>query len=211
MNKLNTIDIQYFGNIYWIKYLFECTHIKYFEYEPWRKMSFQNRTIIAGSNNLISLTVPIQGGRNKRQLLQDTIIDNRTKWQTIHWRSIQSCYTKAPYWEYYEKDLKTLFELPTEKLLNWNLEVLQWVVKALGLNVEKGHYSVINERLSDVQFEANLPKNYSLLSNEVRYTQVFEEKIGFRPNLSVLDLILCMGPRAKSLLADSNSQLPYYS
>ena len=34
----------------------------------------------------------------------------------------------------------------------------------------------------------------------VKYPQVFEEKTGFIPNLSVLDLIFCVGPQAGFVL-----------
>ena len=46
----------------------------------------------------------------------------------------------------------------------------------------------------------------------MKYSQVFEEKNGFIPNLSILDLIFCMGPQAAYYLENSYSlifkQLP---
>jgi hypothetical protein len=41
----------------------------------------------------------------------------------------------------------------------------------------------------------------------VRYTQVFEDRIGFVPNLGILDLLFCCGPNAKTLLKDSKYPL----
>ena len=34
--------------------------------------------------------------------------------------------------------------------------------------------------------------------------QVFEEKIGFHPNLSVMDLLFCVGPQSSDLLKNAS-------
>jgi hypothetical protein len=38
------------------------------------------------------------------------------------------------------------------------------------------------------------------LWNFPRYSQVFEDRLGFQPNLSILDLVLCCGPAGRELL-----------
>ena len=35
-----------------------------------------------------------------------------------------------------------------------------------------------------------------------KYPQVFEDRLGFQPNLSIIDLIFCVGPNASDLLAE---------
>ena len=50
-----------------------------------------------------------------------------------------------------------------------------------------------------------LPKNYREITGTIQYTQVFEDRIGFQPNLSILDCLFCCGPNAKSLLKDCKS------
>jgi hypothetical protein len=45
------------------------------------------------------------------------------------------------------------------------------------------------------------PKNYDQYPDPVKYLQVFEDKTGFLPNLSILDLLFnCGGKQAKELL-----------
>ena len=54
MNDTLVIDIQYFGSINWINTLFQYSNIKFELYESWQKMSFRNRTLVAGSHGPIS-------------------------------------------------------------------------------------------------------------------------------------------------------------
>lgn len=51
-----------------------------------------------------------------------------------------------------------------------------------------------------------LPKNFQQESESVIYLQVFEERIGFQPNLSILDILFCEGPNAKHLLKGNNNR-----
>ncbi|MES1224575.1 MAG: WbqC family protein [Bacteroidota bacterium] len=44
-----------------------------------------------------------------------------------------------------------------------------------------------------------LPKNYVQFDG-VTYRQLFEERTGFLPNLSILDLLFCEGKKANELL-----------
>ncbi|MFY8166580.1 MAG: WbqC family protein [Sediminibacterium sp.] len=46
-----------------------------------------------------------------------------------------------------------------------------------------------------------MPNNFQQYSNPVTYQQVFQERTGFIPNLSILDLLFCCGGKqAASLL-----------
>ncbi|MEJ0082687.1 MAG: WbqC family protein [Puia sp.] len=47
-----------------------------------------------------------------------------------------------------------------------------------------------------------LPKNY-MEWESVKYRQVFEERTGFFPNLSILDLLFNCGPQGMELLRNS--------
>ena len=86
MNDTLVIDIQYFGSINWINTLFQYSNIKFELYESWQKMSFRNRTLVAGSHGPISLSVPLENGRNQRILLKDVKISHQQAWEKQHWR-----------------------------------------------------------------------------------------------------------------------------
>lgn len=57
--------------------------------------------------------------------MKDVKIANGEKWQTLHWKTICSCYRRSPYFEYFEEKLVPLFEKPYPYLLDYNLASLQ--------------------------------------------------------------------------------------
>lgn len=196
-------DIQYFGVINWYKILFQFSNIHIEQYEVYQKMSFRNRCIIAGSNGLINLSVPLEKGRGQKLLMKDVRISYSENWQEQHWRSIYSCYGNSPFFEYYHKSLKQLFEIKPIFLIDLDWQAMEWVNKRikLGANITKTQEYIPTTDPQNVDIRNLLmPKNYDQSENSVHYQQVFEDRIGFKPNLSILDLMFCNGPASQSLL-----------
>ena len=201
--KIIITDLQYFGSINWYKMLFEFSDIFIEQYEVYQKMSFRNRCIIAGSNGLINLTVPLEKGRGQKLILKDVRISYSENWQRQHWRSIFSSYRNSPFFEYYEESLKPLFQIKPVYLLDLNWEIMEWVTKRIKFSAQL-HKSLEYVRTPNyVTLDArNLltPKNYDQGEVDLKYQQVFEDRIGFKSNLCILDLLFCNGPASKSLL-----------
>ncbi len=197
------IESQYFGTVNWYKLLFDYSNIEIAQYEAYPKTSFRNRTIIAGSNGLIVLSVPLQKGRIQKSQTRDVKISYDQDWQEQHWRSIVSCYGKSPFFEYYQDSLKTLFQKKQEYLLDLNLATQEWALKQL-----KTKYIPTYALLEESQFKQTdtdyrdqfKPNDFQKVQTPVNYPQVFEDRIGFQANLSILDLLSCMGPASKTLL-----------
>lgn len=173
---------------------------------PYQKRSFQNRCILAGSNGPLILSIPIEGGRNVRQSYHDVLICTRTRWRDQHWKSIASAYGKSPLFYQYANSLYELYQSPFTHLLKWNLACLQWVDQSLGISTLDRQ----NESPSHPQpiKPSCTPRDYSdpMHGPFPRYPQVFSNKLGFLPNLSILDFVLCMGrsgmPFFRSVRAD---------
>ncbi len=166
--------------------------------EHFQKMSYRNRYRISGSNNSILLTVPLESGREQRLPMKDVRIHNENLWQVQHWRTLVSVYKRTPYFDFYEQSLAALFENEFDYLLDFNRASVEWVSQHLKLGFD------INETND---FIKEYPKGTTDLRNEreptvqtPRYYQVFEERIGFQPDLSILDLLFSEGPRAVDLL-----------
>ncbi|MCM5528134.1 WbqC family protein [Parasegetibacter sp. NRK P23] len=199
-------EFQYFGCINYYKTLFRVTNIEFDVYHPYKKMSFRNRTLLSGGNGIIELSVPLVHGRNQRIPMREVKIDNQQKWQVQHWRSIVSAYNRSPWFEYYKHTLEILFELRFEYLWEWDEACWKWSLESLKW---KPDWRVIQDATDVIQEENRedvtdqwLPKNY-LSGDAPVYPQVFGERHGFQPNLSVLDLIFCTGPSARDFLAGS--------
>jgi hypothetical protein len=196
-------DIQYFGTVNWYKMLFQYSNIQIEQYESYQKMSFRNRCMIAGSNGVINLSVPLEKGRGQKLLMKEVRISYSENWQAQHLKSISSCYGNSPFFEFYEESLKTLFTIKPNFLFDLNWQTIEWVTKRLKLQkaltasteyVASPLLPIIDARN---QFKA---KNYDQDPNGIYYNQVFEDRIGFKSNLCILDLMFCNGPASKSYL-----------
>src|SRR5882724_3899532 len=189
-------EIQYFPSSIFYKNSFHCTHIVFEQYEHYQKMSFRNRMMIAGANGIIELSVPLVYGRNQRGLIKDVKIDNRQKWQTRHWRSIESCYNHSPWFEFYRDELAGLYERRFDFLIDWNLACFEWTTRKLEWPVKISLTEQFQKKYEIPEWSDRrgniLPKNY-MYYEPLIYRQVFQERVGFLPNLSIVDLLCCEG------------------
>jgi hypothetical protein len=206
-------ELQYFSPISVFKYSIHATHIFFNIYEALPKMSFRNRCIIAGAGGVLHLSIPLQGGRDLKVALKDTRIANEGKWQLEHWRSITSAYNRSPYFEFYRDELLNFYEKKFSFLVDWNLALFEWVCRILDIRAEI-HVLANTDHGSEQKMDCDirnlwLPRNFfrDLQISSVKYRQVFEERIGFQPNLSILDLIFCEGANARNVLENSKNDL----
>ena len=201
MNLLS--ELQYFPSVIFYKNSFQYSNIVFEQYEFYQKMSFRNRMLIAGANGTISLSIPLEKGRDQKKIIRDIKIDSRQSWQKQHWRSIISCYNHSPWFEYYREELSDLYETSFEFLLDWNLACFDWTAKTLAWPVGVSFTEEYLEKYDSSHWidlrNKILPRNYKSFE-PVRYLQVFEERTGFFPNLSILDLLCCEGKRSGDFL-----------
>ena len=197
------IEPQYFPPISVLRELVNNKEIGFALDDKYRKMSFRNRCLVTGANGIISLSIPIKGGREVNQLMRDVEIDNMQEWQTQHWRTIRSIYARSPWFEYYAPQLEMYYVKHYEFLYQWNLDLMSWVIKVLKLDIkikqiELGSILDLDKNITDKV----LPKNYSKQFEKFvpKYQQVFQEKTGFIQNMSILDLIFCEGANGVNYL-----------
>ena len=197
---------QYFGSINYINTLFRYSNIVIEQYESYQKMSFRNRCVVGGSNGLVHLSVPLENGRNQRQLMKDVRISYAGRWQAEHLRTIESCYSRSPFFEFYRDGVWELLQKRQVFLLDLNLSILGWLQKILQytgtISLTDTYCREYPPQVADIRNHF-LPKNFQDDPMPFSYTQVFGDRIGFQPNLSILDLLFCCGPEAKNLLKDN--------
>lgn len=206
--KTLLIENQYFGTINYYKMLFENSYIQIDQYENFQKMSFRNRCIIPGSNGLIQLTVPVEKGRNQHTPFRDVKIAYKENWVLQHCRSMEACYNRAPFFEFYRVELFGLLEKRPVFLFDLNWTILQWVLKKLKtpLHIELSQMEEYNpDTMMEDRRNSLLPKNYDQGPETIKYTQVFEDRIGFKQNLSIIDLLSCNGPASIKYLKSNDS------
>jgi WbqC-like protein family len=199
-------ELQYFPPITFITTLYKESYVYLDIYEPYRKMSFRNRCMITGAQGIISLSVPLKEGRNQNQPMNEVLISKMEDWQSRHYKSIQSAYNRSPFFEYYQMELSLIYQKTFDRLVEWDLYCLKWLKEKLEWPTEIRLTEKAVSHHAEGYIDRRgllLPKNYNLL-NPVKYRQVFEERTGFFPNLSILDLLFNTGPEAGELLRNSN-------
>lgn len=167
-------------------------------HENYQKQSYRSRTYIGGANGSQSVTIPIvhteQGPGHQKMSEALTVLEFR--WPQQHFRSLETAYRTSPYFEYYEDRFRELyFGGHTEKLLDFNVQAHRLVCGLLGIPDEPETTSLYEESPADTldlrRAFSPKQKSGSVFSS---YTQVFENKFGFQENLSIADLLFCIGP-----------------
>ena len=129
------------------------------------------------------------------------LIDNTQSWQRTHWRALTTAYGKSPFFEHYMDELKPLFERKWIYLFDLNLEALVLLKRLLRFDENNFELTKSYTKYPESQdFRGFIKPNRDINHKFVEYVQVFADKTGFVPNLSVLDLLFCMGPEAQRFL-----------
>jgi hypothetical protein len=149
------------------------------------KQTLMSRYAIAGPNTMQNLIVPVIHTGGPKQL-GETRISRIEKWPREHANAIKSAYGKSPFFEFY--DYKILPVLQKEHETLWDM---------------------IRESIS-VLHRALLPESELLFTEDIfsplpeikipPFPQVFEDRFGFRENVSALDLLFNLGPEAEDYL-----------
>ena len=175
--------------------------------EHYQKGSLRNRCYIAGPNGVQRLSIPLAKGKHQQTPIREVRISCDEPWQRQHWRSIRTAYGNAPYFEHYADGIAPFYERRFEFLFDYNYELLTYIFqKKLGW---KGAFHYTKEWLhtSELEPETDFRHAFSGEPGEwperfrpKRYPQLFEERHGFLPNLSVLDLLFCCGKSGGEVL-----------
>lgn len=172
------------------------------KYEHFPKQTYRNRARIYSPNGILDLIVPVIKGANVHTKMKDVRISYDFNWQRIHWMSLQTCYRSSAYFEYYEDELAPFYHKKFNYLFDYNLELLLWLLQQLKKKPVLSfteEYTDIENGLVDYRTKIHFKKE-DLSQSFSQYYQVFEDRHGFLPNLSIADLLFNQGPQAKNYI-----------
>ena len=165
-------------------------------HEHFIKQSIRNRCEIYGANGKLRLTIPKERKGSSKTIISEIKISYKDDWQKLHWNAIKSAYNSSPFFEYYSNELEVFYQEKESNLIIFNNK-LQEVI--LDLLQEENNSTPTVEYLHSGNF-TDLRNNDFKVANPEKYNQVFMEKYGFIPNLSVLDLLFNLGPESSDYL-----------
>lgn len=163
------------------------------QHDNYQKQTFRNRCVIAGPNGTQTLTIPVEKASGQKTPMCDLRISDHGNWRHLHWNALESSYGKSPFFEYYADDLCPFYtERRWTYLVDFNTQLTLKLLELLDID--------IRPTLSDRFMAADLhrwaePSALNDLPSHPYY-QVFAQRHGFIPHLSIVDLLFNMGPEA---------------
>ena len=199
----------YFGPVQWFQKLnrFETCIIE--QYDNFVKQTYRNRCVIATANGIQVLSIPVERFDELKCQMKDVRISDHANWRHVHWHAILSAYGESPFFDYYQDDFRPFFERKWTFLFDFNMEIILKMVELLDIRPK---ISLTTAFLSDASMAENAienslvddfrdvirPKHPGLDSDFMArpYYQVYQQKHGFQPNMSILDLLFNEGNEA---------------
>ena len=193
------LSTTYFGPVQWFQKLHRAEHVMIEQWESFQKQTYRNRCLIATTNGVQALTVPVE---KSAACIKEIRISDHGNWRHLHWNALQSAYGESPFFEYYQDDIRPFYEKRWTFLFDFNEAIRQKMCELIDIApsvtfttayitdpqalVVNDYRTVINPKhpAQDDDFETKA------------YYQVYQMKHGFQENLSILDLLFNMGPES---------------
>ena len=198
------ISTAYLGPVQQYSKMFHFPEVRIETSENYLKQSYRNRCIIAGANGPLPLSVPMVKPDTLKCLTKDIRISDHGNWRHLHWTAIVSAYNSTPFFEYYEDDFAPFYEKKYEFLFDFNEELRMLICQLLDIQPQIQYTT---------SFEADVENDFRWISPKQDiadpsfllkpYYQVFQDKHGFLPNLSIIDLLFNTGNEGILILRDS--------
>jgi hypothetical protein len=176
-------------------------------HENYQKQSYRNRSCIYGANGRQCLVIPVIKTHGEKTPISLVEIDHKAPWRKIHLKSIHSAYKLSPFYEFYADEFNGLFDERVSLILDWNTRFLKYILRLLELPAEiksTAVYEKFPDHTTDLRQSIH-PKTRLIKPDErfnpVPYNQVFGERYGFIPNLSIIDLLFNEGPNTREVMA----------
>jgi hypothetical protein len=190
------VSSAYLAPLEYYRLLSHASEVWIEQYEFFQRQTYRNRCHIAASGGLTALTIPVEKSSSGKELIRDIRISEHGQWQQQHWRTISAAYSSSPFFEYYADDLSPFYEKKYDFLWDYNFELQQTMCDLLdikpNIRFTEHYYQGDDPGIYDLR-DVIHPKKSSMISEFKPYYQVFAERNGFIPNLSILDLLMNMG------------------
>jgi len=168
--------------------------------DNYQKQTYRTRCYIYGANGKQLLNVPVKNA-NHKQKTKEIQIEEAFGWKQQHLKSMAAAYRSSPFYEYYEDELQAVFHKTPTFLLDLNLLCQEFIFDCLQVEPtfsKTTHFEKQYAQGQDLREWVNAKSKRVIPLTP--YTQVFESKLGFLSDLSIVDLLFNEGPNALNYL-----------
>ena len=209
MEKTVLLSSAYLPPVSYFSKLYAYEKICVERFDHYMKQSYRNRCVIASAAGPLSLTIPTEKSEDPKCLMKDVRISDHGNWRHVHWNAFVAAYKQSPFFDYYADEFHEFFEKRYSFLFDFNSELCNWLCEQLDMHpvvAWSDDFIVDTEGMDDFREQIHPKKRLQTDDasfKAVLYYQVFQEKQGFQPDLSVADLLFNMGPEGLLVLRDS--------
>ena len=206
------LSTTYFGPVQWYQKIHRHGLCLIEQHENFQKQTYRNRCIIATANGTQALTVPVihqptptpdSSAKSSTPPITSLLISDHGNWRHLHWNALCSAYGDSPFFEFYADDIQPFFfERRWETLFEFNLDIIHTLCELLDIhpNLQLTD-SYIDDPVNPpiIDYRSGINPKHPAEDPDFQprpYWQVFQQRHGFLPNLSILDLLFNTGPEA---------------
>lgn len=188
----------YFGPVQWYQKLNRYDTCLIEQHDHFVKQTYRNRCVIAATNGLQTLSIPVEKFEGAKCEMRDVRISDHANWRHQHWYALQSAYGESPFFEYYEDDIRPFFERKWDFLYDFNWEITLKMCELIDIMpcMRRTDSYELEPLEGVIDFRETIRPKHPGRDDEFKprtYYQVYQQKYGFQPNLSILDLLFNQG------------------
>ena len=192
------LSTTYFGPVQWYQKLYRHEEVAIETAEHFVKQTYRNRCLIATANGTQALTVPVEHA-DGQAFIRDIRLSDHGNWRHLHWNALVSAYGESPFFEYYADDIRPFFEKRWDYLIDFNLDITRTMCELLDIEPNVSLTEHYEHEAEAIDFREVIRPKKPLPDPDFHpksYYQVYSDRTGFQPNLSILDLLFNMGNEA---------------
>ncbi len=164
-------------------------------FETYQKQSCRTRTNVMTANGVQTLTIPVIKTNGNHTLTKDIEISYKESWQQVHLRCLESAYRKSAYFDYYFPYFEKIYKQKFNTLVELNDFCLKTILKIMKVKKDYSFTTDFERIAEENDYRISLSKGTNKIEMKPYY-QVFADRHGFIPNLSIVDLLFNEGPNS---------------
>ena len=194
--------------------------------EHYERQSYRTRTRIVGPNGVQDLTVQISRRSGEKMPMRTVGLSYLETWPQQHLHAIRTAYGNTPWFIHYIDAIENVVLQRYERLIDLDLATMRLGLKWLGLTTEvqvretyldvSGEHRAVSGECGPSVPHSPLVTHHSMLDLRTTfhpkkrlptgvepvppYPQVFADRHGFSPRMSLIDLVCNCGPEAKGII-----------